>query len=46
MDILDDILDTLNLKGVLYFRTDFSDRWAVTVPDLEQAARFLSLIHI
>jgi AraC-like DNA-binding protein len=40
MDILDDILDTLNLKGVLYFRTDFSDRWAVTVPDLEQAARF------
>ncbi len=40
MDILDDILDTLNLKGVLYFRTDFSDDWAVTVPDLEQAARF------
>lgn len=40
MDILDDILDTLNLKGVLYFRADFSNRWAVTVPDLEQAARF------
>ena len=40
MDVLDDILDTLNLTGVLYFRTEFSGRWAVTVPDLEQAARF------
>lgn len=40
MDVLDDILGTLNLQGVLYFRTDFSDGWSVTVPDLEQAARF------
>ena len=40
MDILNDILDTLDLKGALYFRTDFSDSWAVTVPILEQAARF------
>jgi len=40
MDILDDILDTLDLKGVLYFRTDFSPPWAITVPDLQQAARF------
>lgn len=40
MDVLDDILDTLDLKGVLYFRTDFSGEWAVTVPDLAQAARF------
>lgn len=40
MDILNDILDTLNLKGALYFRTDFSGPWAVTVPRLEQAARF------
>ena len=40
MDVLNDILDTLNLKGALYFRTDFSDPWSVTVPDLNQAARF------
>ncbi|MGD8325971.1 MAG: AraC family transcriptional regulator [Sphingomonadales bacterium] len=40
MDILNDILDTLDLKGALYFRTDFSGPWAVTVPRLEQAARF------
>jgi len=40
MDILNDILDTLDLKGALYFRTDFSAPWSVTVPILEQAARF------
>ena len=40
MDILDDILDTLALKGVLYFRTDFSSPWATTVPEHAQAARF------
>ena len=40
MDILNDILDTLDMKGSLYFRTDFSAPWSATVPDLEQAARF------
>ncbi|WP_299194045.1 AraC family transcriptional regulator [uncultured Erythrobacter sp.] len=40
MNVLDDILSTLNLKGALYFRTDFNSPWAVKVPDLEQAARF------
>ncbi|MEQ8650897.1 MAG: AraC family transcriptional regulator [Kiloniellales bacterium] len=40
MDILNDILDTLALRGVLYFRTDFSAPWAIQVPDHEQAARF------
>ncbi len=40
MDILDDILDTLNMKGVFYFRTDFSPPWGVKVPQLEQTARF------
>lgn len=40
MDVLDDILDTLNLRGAFYYRTDFSPPWAVTVPDLQQAARF------
>ena len=40
MDVLDDILDTLNLKGTLYFRTDFCKPWSVTVPQYQQAARF------
>ena len=40
MDILDDILSTLNLKGALYFRTHFSGDWAITVPDLAGASRF------
>jgi len=40
MDVLDDILNTLDLRGALYFRTDFTPPWAVTVPDLGAAARF------
>ncbi len=40
MDILDDILSTLALKGALYFRTDFTAPWAVTVPNHSGAARF------
>ncbi len=45
MDVLDDILDTLDLKGSLYFRTDFSAPWAVTVPHYQQAARFHLVIQ-
>lgn len=40
MDILNDIVDTLDLKGALYFRTDFTPPWAIGVPRYEQAARF------
>lgn len=40
MDILDDILDTLDLRGALYFRTDFTGPWAVSVPKFGSAARF------
>ncbi|MEO3427911.1 AraC family transcriptional regulator [Pelagibius sp. CAU 1746] len=45
MDVLNDILDTLELKGALYFRTDFSSPWAVAVPDYAQAARFHLVIQ-
>ncbi len=45
MDVLDDILDTLDLKGSLYFRTDFSPPWSVAVPDYKQAARFHLVIQ-
>ena len=40
MDILDDVLNTIDLRGTLYFRTDFSAPWSVTVPKHPQAARF------
>ena len=40
MDLLDDIVRTLALKGSLYFRTHFTAPGAVTVPDYAQAARF------
>lgn len=40
MDVLNDIVDTLHLKGVLYFRTDFTPPWAIAVPTFESAARF------
>lgn len=40
MDVLDDILGALALKGALYFRTDFSGPWSVAVPELGRAARF------
>ncbi len=40
MDVLDDVFATIGLQGALYFRTDFSAPWSVTVPDLGRAARF------
>lgn len=45
MDLIDDILSTLNLKGALYFRTDFSAPWGVTVPEHKGAARFHLVIQ-
>ncbi len=40
MDILDDVLNTIDLRGTLYFRTNFSEPWSVRVPQHKQAARF------
>ena len=45
MDILSDILDTLNMRGVFYFQTSFGGKWGVTVPDYEQAARFHMVVQ-
>jgi AraC family transcriptional regulator, activator of mtrCDE len=45
MDVLNNILDTLNLRGALYFHTDFSGTWGVKVPDLPGAARFHLLVR-
>ena len=40
MDVLSDILDVLQLRGTLYFRTAFSPPWSVEVPAQGRAARF------
>ena len=40
MDVLSDILDVLQLRGTLYFRTAFSSPWSVAVPVYGRAARF------
>ena len=45
MDLIDDVLSTLNLKGALYFRTDFSGAWGVAVPECKGAARFHLVIQ-
>jgi AraC-like DNA-binding protein len=44
-DLLSDIFETIRLKGTLYFRTDYSPPWAITVPAYEQAARFHFVIQ-
>jgi AraC-like DNA-binding protein len=44
-DLLSDIFETIRLKGTLYFRTDCSPPWAITVPAYEQAARFHFVIQ-
>jgi AraC family transcriptional regulator, activator of mtrCDE len=40
MDVLSDILDLLQLRGTLYFRTAFAPPWSVTVPAFGKTARF------
>lgn len=45
MDILNNVFDTLGFSGTLYFRTEFSGRWAVTVPQYRNAARFHMLLR-
>ena len=40
MDVLSDILDLLQLRGTLYFRTAFSPPWSLEVPAQGRAARF------
>jgi AraC family transcriptional regulator, activator of mtrCDE len=40
MDVLSDILDTIELRGTLYFRTRFAPPFAIAVPVFKQAVRF------
>lgn len=40
MDVLSDILGALNLRGSLYFTTEFGPPWGVRVPRLRRVARF------
>lgn len=45
MDPLSDILAVTRLKGSLYFRTEFSPPWGVSVPDYRRVARFHFVAH-
>ena len=40
IDILSEVFETIRLRGTLYFRTDYSPPWAITVPAYARAARF------
>lgn len=40
MDVLSDVLDTLELRGTLYFRTSSRPPWGIRVPRYRDAARF------
>jgi AraC-like DNA-binding protein len=40
MDVLSDVFETLQLRGCVYFRTDFSPPWGTTVPSLGRTVRF------
>lgn len=39
-DLLSDILDTIALRGQLYFRTCFNGPWAIAVPSHPRSVRF------
>lgn len=45
IDVLSDIFDTIRLRATLYFRTDYSPPWAITVPEYARAARFHVVIQ-
>jgi len=40
IDVLSDIFDTIRLRATLYFRTDYTPPWAITVPAYRQTVRF------
>ena len=45
MDVLTDILNTLRIKGSLYFRTELTSPWGVYVPAERNVARFHIVIR-
>ena len=40
MDVLSEVLSSLDLRGTLYFSTEFRPPWGVRVPRFERVARF------
>ncbi len=40
MDILSDVLETLRLRGTLYFSTELHQPWGIRVPAFRRVARF------
>ncbi len=45
MDVLSDILDTVELRAALYFCTDFRPPFGIQVPSFERAARFHMVVQ-
>lgn len=45
MDVLTDILNSLRLRGRLYFRTELTAPWGIHVPQQENVARFHIVIR-
>ncbi|MFM9843227.1 MAG: cupin domain-containing protein [Dongiaceae bacterium] len=45
MDVLSQILQTVRLRGSLYFRTEFDPPWGVRVPPYRNVARFHLVIR-
>ena len=45
MDVLTDILNTLRLSSSLYFRTELTSPWGITVPSSGNVARFHIVIR-
>ncbi len=40
MDVLSDVLDTMRLRGTLYFSIELNKPWGVRVPSFRRVARF------
>lgn len=45
MDVLSDILDTVSVRGQVYFRTCFNTPWSIAVPAFGRAVRFHYVIQ-
>lgn len=44
-DVLSDIFDVIRLRATLYFRTNYTPPWAITVPAYRQTVRFHLVIQ-
>lgn len=45
MDVLSDVLETLRIRGTLYFSTEFHQPWGIRVPAFRRVARFHLMVR-